>query len=163
MWEFLVHVFNRAKVHGSVLSDRCMRAAACLDAHNPLRRKRLRAGENELIFLRVNVVCNYIDFVVVAKPLAQRFNQRRFARANRAADPDAQGAAMVCTYVALGILAGHKGHERNSLVYCVSCSIEARSVMNAADPRSSIVAFLACAVAANTARSSSAIASCPSV
>jgi hypothetical protein len=40
---------------------------------------------------------------------------------------------------------------------------EAKSTMTAANPRSSIVAFLACALAASTASSSSAMASCPSV
>lgn len=59
--------------------------------------------------------------------------------------------------------AGNKNHERNGLVYCVSCAMEAKSTMTAANPRSSIVAFLACALAASTASSSSAMASCPSV
>ena len=47
-----------------------MRTAAGLDAHNALRRQRLGAHENELIFLRVNVVRDYIDVVAVPQPLA---------------------------------------------------------------------------------------------
>src|SRR5262249_22800763 len=56
-----------------------------------------------------------------------------------------------------------KSHERNNLVYWVSCALEARSTMNEADPRSSIVFPLASADAARTACSSSAMASWPSV
>src|SRR5437763_14637714 len=33
MWKFRVHVFNGGKVHGSILANRRMRTAACLDAH----------------------------------------------------------------------------------------------------------------------------------
>src|SRR5580704_4066015 len=163
MREFLVHFLDRGEIHGSILPNRRMRAAACLDAHNALRRQRLRTCENELVFLRVNIVGNHVNVVVVPEPLAQRFNKRRFARANRAADPDAQRAVMTCAYAGLGVWVGNKNHERNSLVYCVSCAMDARSTMNAADPRSSVVAFLACALAASTATSSSAMASCPSV
>jgi len=32
MWKFPVHVFNGDKVHGSILANRRMRTAACLDA-----------------------------------------------------------------------------------------------------------------------------------
>src|SRR5262250_1954953 len=33
MGKFLVHVFNGGKVHGSILANRRMRTAACLDTH----------------------------------------------------------------------------------------------------------------------------------
>src|SRR6516165_3896303 len=163
MRELPIHVFNRSEVHGGVLPNRRMRTAARLDAHNALRGQRLRACENELVFPRVNVVGNHVNVVVVPEPLAERFNKRRFAGANRTPDPNAQRAVMTCTYTGLGIWVGNNCHERNSLVYCVSCAIEARSTMNAADPRSSIVAFLASVLAASTVSSSSAMASCPSV
>src|SRR4029077_15016628 len=156
MREFLVHVFNGGKVHGSILPNRRMRTAACLDPHNAFRRQSLRACENELVFLRVNIVGNHVNVVVVPKPLAQGFNQRGFARTNRAADPDAQRSG-------LGVCITIKSHERNNLVYWVSCAMEARSTMNAADPRSSIVALSASTLAARIACSSSAMASWPSV
>src|SRR5262249_38946490 len=54
-------------------------------------------------------------------------------------------------------------HERNNLVYWASWAMEERSTMIAADPRSSSVASSASALVTSTARSSSAIASCPSV
>src|SRR5262245_792548 len=145
--EFPVHLVDGGEVHGSVLANRRMRATAGLDTHDPLGRQGLRPRENELVFLRIDVVGDYVDVVVVPEPLAQRLKKRRFARAHRAADPDAQ----------------RSGHERNSLVYCVSCCMEARSSMNAADPRSSIVAVTACALAARTSSSRMAIASCASV
>jgi hypothetical protein len=56
MREFLVHVLNGSEVHGSILPNRRMMTAAGLDAQNALRRQRLRACENELVFLRINVV-----------------------------------------------------------------------------------------------------------
>src|SRR5579864_1630777 len=127
-----------------------MRTTARLDSHNALRWQRLGACENELVFLRINVVRDHVNVAVVAKQLAQSFNQRRFPRANRAADAYPQRAGLKC-------------HDRNNLVYCVSCAMEARSTMNPADPRSSIVASLACALAARSASSSSAMARCPSV
>src|SRR5262249_35768686 len=140
-----------------------MRTTAGLDAHYALRGQRLRARQNELVFLRVDVVRDDVNVVVVPQPLAQRFNKRRFARADRAADPDAQRAVMSCARARLGVWAGNKGHERNSLVYCVSCAMEGRSPRNAADPRSAIVDFSACLLAACTAPPSPAMASCPSV
>src|SRR5215472_13904349 len=158
-----VHVFNGGEVHGSILPNRRMRTTACLDAHDALCGQHLCARENELVFLRVNIVGNHVYVVAVPQPLAQRFNKRRFARADRAADPNAQRAVMDCPHAGLGVWANNKSHERNSLVYCVSCAMEARSTMNAAEPRSSIEDFSACALAASTAFSSSATASCPSV
>jgi hypothetical protein len=79
MRKFLVHVFDGGEVHGSILPNRRMRTAACLDAHNALCGQRLCARENELVFLRVNVVCDHVNVVAVPQPLAQRFNKRRFA------------------------------------------------------------------------------------
>jgi hypothetical protein len=61
-----------------------------LDAHDALRRQRLRACENELVFLGVDIVGNHVNVIAVSEPLAQDFYQRGFAWANRAADPDAQ-------------------------------------------------------------------------
>ena len=80
--EFLVHVLDGGKVHGGILSNGRMRTAACLETHDAFRRQRLSTRENELVFLRINVVGNDVDVVVVPKPLAQRFNKCRFPRAN---------------------------------------------------------------------------------
>src|SRR5262249_53349206 len=149
MRESPVHVCNSGEVHGSILPDRRMRTATSLDAHDALRRQRLGTRQNELIFPRVNVVRNYIEVIVVPESLAQRLNQRRFSRADRTADSDAQRTVMRGAYADLRLRAGSKSHERNSLVYCVSCAMEARSTMNPTDPRSSTVAVLASALAAS--------------
>src|SRR2546422_7776078 len=156
MREFLVHFVDGGKVHGGILPNRRMGTTACLDTHNALPRQRFRSCENELVFLRVNIIGNHVNVVGLPEPLTQSLNKRRFARANRAADSDAHRAG-------LGVWAGNKVHDRHNLVYCVSCAMEARSTMNAADPRSSIVVLFASALAASTASSSSATASCPSV
>jgi hypothetical protein len=47
----------------------CVRTASRLDAHDAFRRQRLRAGENELVFLCINVVSNDVDVVVVPSRL----------------------------------------------------------------------------------------------
>src|SRR3989442_11603893 len=115
-----------------------MRTAACLDAHNALRRQRLSTREDELVFLCIDVVGNDVDLVVLPEALTERFDQRGFPRANRSADPDPQWTVTSCLWTGLERCASGDSHERNSLVYCVSCSMDARSTMNAADPRSSI-------------------------
>jgi hypothetical protein len=40
---------------------------------------RLVRSWSKLVFLRVNVIGNHVNVVVVLEPLAQRFNKRRFA------------------------------------------------------------------------------------
>src|SRR6202008_1112975 len=107
---------------------------------------RLSARENQLIFLRVDVVRNDKDVELVAQPFAERLNERRLAGADRTTDADAEWGC----------------HERNSLVYWVSCDIDARSSINAADPRSSMLAVMACSPPSSIASSSSAIARWPS-
>ncbi|MNC48145.1 hypothetical protein D3C75_972440 [compost metagenome] len=69
-------------------------------------------GEDALVFLGVDVVGDHCDLVVVAHGLAQGFEQRRLAGADRAADTDAQGL----------LIALHAGspQERNKRVYWVS-------------------------------------------
>src|SRR6516165_5743962 len=128
MWKFPVHVFNGGKIHGSILANRRMRTAAYLDAHNTLRRQRLSTRENELVFLRINVVSNDVDVVVVPVPLAQRFNERCLAGANWAADADTQRAVMTCAYAGLAVCGSDKSHERKSLVYCARGTWRSQSV-----------------------------------
>src|SRR5262245_26349486 len=88
--KFLLHLRDRGEIDRSVLADRGVRAAAGLDASDPLGRK--RPGPHEIfgIPLCVNVIGDRCDLVAVAQPLAQRVHQRGLARADRAADPDAQ-------------------------------------------------------------------------
>src|SRR5262245_7325551 len=152
----VVHVVDRREVHRRVLADRGVRAASRLDAHDALRRQRPRAGQDQLVFLRVDVVRDHVDVVVVAEALAERFDEGRLARAHRTADPDPKG-------MRVGVRVSHKSHEPNSLVYWVSCETDARSTISAAAPRSSRPAVRARSLASSTASSSAAIARCPSV
>src|SRR5215813_8678748 len=156
MWELLVHLVDGSKIHGSIFTDCSMRAAAGLNSHNAFRRQCLCPCENKLVLFCIDVVSNDVNVVCIAKAFAKRFNKCRFSRANRATDADAQ---RMCCWVRVSNVC----HERNNLVYCVSCDMEARSTMNPADPRSSIVYSLICSAASSTVSSSSAIASCPSV
>src|SRR5215831_5686214 len=94
MWKFLVHVFNGGKVHGSILPNRGVRAASRLDAHDAFRRQRLGTCKNKLIFLRVDIVGNRVNVIAASEPLTENFDQRGFARAYRAADPDAQRSGL---------------------------------------------------------------------
>ena len=79
MGELSVHLFDSREVHGRVLANRRVRTSARLDTHDALRRERLRAGENKLVFLRIDVVGDHVDVVIIPKPFAQPFNKRRLA------------------------------------------------------------------------------------
>src|SRR5260221_1787519 len=83
--------------------------------------------------------------------LAQAVDQRGLARADRPADADPERAME------------RAGHERNSLVYCVSCRIEHQSTTGTALPSSSRSAAIAAAAAAATDGASAAMAICASV
>ena len=87
-----------------------MRAAAGLDADDALRRQRAGAGQELGILLGVDVVGDDGDVVAVAHVLAEAIDQRRLAGADRPADADAKRSV------------GGGVHERNSLVYWVSCA-----------------------------------------
>src|SRR5258705_13169754 len=104
-----------------------MRAAACLNAHDALCRERLRAGQDELVFLGVNVVGYHIDVVEIPEMLAKRLYKRRLARADRAPDPDAERPVMCGSGPVgeKGLFAFNRLHDRNSLVYWVPCAMEA--------------------------------------
>src|SRR4029077_6414259 len=101
----------------------------------------------QLIFLGIDVVRNHEDVVFVAQAFAECLNERSLSGSNRTANPDAQGSR----------------HDRNSLVYCVSCDMDARSTITEADPSSLMLEVMACSLASSTASSSSPIARCPSV
>src|SRR5215475_5616057 len=108
-----------------------MRTSACLHSHDTLRRKRLRARQDELVFLGVDIVRDDVEVVVVPEPFAQCFNKCRLARTDGSSDPDTKWAVERISAEASGC-APELGHDRNNLVYCVSCEMEAKSVMTAA-------------------------------
>src|SRR5262245_17274695 len=83
-----------------------MRAAAGFHADDALGRERLVAHQELRVFLGVDVVRHHADLVLCAQGAAQGQRERRLARSHGTTDAYA------------------KGHERNSLEYCVSCSVE---------------------------------------
>src|SRR5262249_39058513 len=91
------------------------------------------------------------------------FDERGLPRAHRTADAHPQRPPEVRRRADPAIWADNEGHERKSLVYCVSCHVDAKSTIRAADPRSSIVPASASAARARSACSTVAIASWPSV
>src|SRR5262245_51813828 len=138
----------------SVLADRGVRAAAGLDPRDTLGGKRAGAHEIFGVPLGVDVVGDGGDLVAGAQRLAQRVHQRGLARADRAADADAEGA--------VGI--GHDWSQLlNSRVYWVSCRMLARSARKLAAPTSSRAVTSARAAVARTTGSSAAKMRCPSV
>src|SRR5690606_6252457 len=88
----------------------------------------------------------------VAHGAAQRLHQRGLAGPDRATDADAERP-----------MGGWFGHDRNSLVYWVSCRMEHQSTIGVAEPRSSRSAASATRAAASTAGSSAAWMRSPSV
>ena len=88
------HFGDRGEIDRGVLADRGVRAAAGLDAEDALGRQRAGAGEELGVFPGIDVVGDRGDVVAVAQALAQRIHQRGLARADRAADADAQGTAL---------------------------------------------------------------------
>jgi hypothetical protein len=89
-----VHFLDCREVHGSILANGSVRTTAGLNAHDALGWKSFRARQDELVFFRIDVIRDHVDLVVVAKPLAERFDESGFPRPNRAADSDAQGMCM---------------------------------------------------------------------
>src|SRR5712671_1880550 len=124
-----------------------MRAAAGLDAANPLGRQGAAAREEFGVLAGVDVVGDGGDLVPTAHPFAQPIHQRRLARSDRTADPDPQRTA----------------HERKSLVYWVSWAIDASSTANVAPPKLSGPRLNAAATAAPITGSSAATIRWPSV
>src|SRR5262249_51620751 len=107
-----------------------MRAAACFNAHDALRRQGLCAGQDELILPGVDVVGNHIDFISIPELLAQCLDQRRLARTDRPPNPDTERTVMCRSRSAEGALfALNSLHDRNNLVYWVSWAMEASSTM----------------------------------
>src|SRR5690606_6072848 len=137
----LHHPRHRGQIDRGVLADRRMRAAARLHPLDALGRQGPRAGQDELVLLGVDVVRHDDQVVALPHRLAEHLDQGRLAGADGAADADAERAM---------------GHERNSLVYWVSWSIEQRSSIGVAVPRSSGSAAIAAAAVSATTGSSAA-------
>ena len=72
-----------------------MRAAARFHAHDALRLQRARLGEDALILFGVDIVRDHRQVIRVAHRLAERFQQRGFARSYRAAHAYAQGMFVI--------------------------------------------------------------------
>src|ERR1700757_2019598 len=113
MREFLVHLFDGREVHRSIFTNCSVRTTSGFYSHNAFRRQCFRSCENELVLFRINVIGNHVNVVRLAEALAERFNERRFAGPDRAADTDTQR-------MGLGIGTRSISHDRNNLVYWVS-------------------------------------------
>src|SRR5205814_4037575 len=133
-------------------ADRGVWTAAGLDAADPVRRQRPASRQEFGVFARVDVIGDRDQLEAAAHSFAQPVHQRRFAGADRAADPDPQW-----------IFRRPCAHERNSREYCVSCAIEARSTAKAAAPKSAGSRAFAAAAASAITGSSAAMMRCPSV
>ena len=101
-----------------------MRAAAGLDAADPLGRQRAAPGQELGVLAGIDVVGDRDQLEAAAHALAQPVHQRRLARADRAADADAQRFRLPA------VMSG------TASIYWVSCAIEARSAAKVAPPKS---------------------------
>src|SRR5262249_25285042 len=130
------------------------------NAHDAPRRKSLRPCENELILFGVNVVCDHIYLVIFPKMLAQCLDKRCLARSDRPSDSNSERAMIRRSRAIATVwaLVDDCSHDRNNLVYSVSCHMEDNSTINPADPISSSEALRAHRLADRTACSSTAIA-----
>ena len=129
-----------------------MRAAAGLDTRDALGRERAAPHQIVGVPLGVDVVGDGRDLVAVAQPLAERVHQRGLAGADRPANADTQRTVGIAFR-----------HDRNSLVYCVSCRMLAMSARNAAPPTSASGVASARAAHPATTDSSAARTRWPSV
>src|SRR5208283_4203619 len=148
--EPLAHLGDRREVDRGVLADRGMRAAAGLDADDPLRSERAGFNQNPGVLFGVDVVGDGRDVELVAQALAKLLHHRGLARPDRSTDPDAQRLAWRC-------------HDRNSLEYWLSCRMAAMSERNAAPPRSARLAPRAARAKARMGAKSAARIFWPSV
>src|SRR5579883_2457635 len=145
------HLGHRGEIDRGVLADRRMRTTAGLDADDPLGHQRAGAREELRILLGIDVVGDDGDVVARAHMLAEAIDERGLAGADGTTDADAKWAME------------RAGHERKSLVYCVSCLIEHQSSSGAAVPTSSSGVARAASAAPATSPSSRAITHCPSL
>ena len=82
-------------VDRGVLADGGVRAAAGLDAADPLGGSAPRAHEELGVLVGVDVVGDDREAVAIAQPLAQPVEQRRLARSDRPADADCDTGQIV--------------------------------------------------------------------
>src|SRR4029077_6230411 len=64
---------DRREVDGGVFANRGVRTTSGLNTHDALRGKSFGARQDELVFLCIDVIRDYVDVVLVAKPLAEGF------------------------------------------------------------------------------------------
>ena len=90
--ELLLQLGDGGEVDAGVLADGAVRAAAGLDADDPVQRQHLAAGQELGVLARVDVVGD--DSQVDRRPelAAQALDQGRLARADRAADAEREDA-----------------------------------------------------------------------
>ena len=119
--KYSVHLGDGGEIDRGVLADRRVRTAPGLDAADPLRRQRSTAGQEFGVLAGIDDVRDGGDLVAAPHLFAQPIHQRGFARADWAANPETQWTA----------------HDRKSLVYCVSCAIDASSTAKVALPKQS--------------------------
>src|SRR5262249_52763455 len=107
------HLLERVEVHRRVLTNGRVRAAAGLHTDNPIGGERLASDEELHVLLGEDVVGDHAQPVAVAHRLAQAVDERRFSRADRAADSDSQWRL--------------SRHDRKSLECTYCCVIAAMS------------------------------------
>src|SRR5690606_5674247 len=162
LWKPRNHPIDSRQVDRGILPDRRVRAAAGLDPLNALRFQYARAGEDQLVFARIDVVGDCEDVVARAHRLAEGFEQRRLAGPDRPADPDAKRPRRRSPTAVPRRVDLDDAHDRNNLVYCVSCFIDAQSTIGVALPMSASEAVSAARAASITGGSSIARMCSPS-
>jgi hypothetical protein len=86
------HFVERIQVHRRILANRCMRTAAGLHTDDPIGRERLAANEKVHVLAREDVIGDDAELVVLAHPLAQHVDERRFTGSHRSANAETHGA-----------------------------------------------------------------------
>ena len=84
----LHHLIHSFQVHGRVLADGCVRASAGFDANNPFNGKNAVFGEKFCILLRVDIVGDDSDAVILCHASGQSFNQCGFSGTHRSGNAD---------------------------------------------------------------------------
>src|SRR5215203_3820171 len=149
--ETTAHVADGREIDRGVLADRRVGAAPCLDADDALLGQGPGHREEARVLLGVDVVRDGAEVVAVAEGPAQGFHEGGLAGPHGAADTNPKWAVR-----------GTR-HDRNSLVYWVSCRNEPRSARNVAPPMWSSVSSGTAAASAATAGASPATTRVPPV
>jgi hypothetical protein len=106
-----------SEIDGCVFAYGGVGASARLHAHDALDRQGAGSGEDQRVFLGVDVVGDGAHVVAIAQRNAQRLHQRGLARANGTADAHAQRRDF-------GRLPA-RHHDLNKRLYCISWRLDA--------------------------------------